>query len=215
MSDYDDNTADETADETIEDDLTAYSVDDETQVQPQDSLDGPQDADALDAGIVANDRPQGVDAWGTTAFEQEHRETIDQRLSQEVPDDGGAYGRPTDHVEAADAGSDATDPEAADDADAADDAWDGTSEPRAGRLVAPDEGAHEDDESGAVATDVGIDGGAASAEEAAMHVVSEDEDLDGSGVDDLTEDLAREENELAAEAGRLGITQDDIEDMDA
>lgn len=207
MSDYDDNTADE----TIEDDLTAYSVDDETQVQPEDSLDGPQDADALDAGIVANDRPQGVDAWGTTAFEQEHRETIDQRLSQEVPDDGGAYGRPTDHVEAADAPG----PEDADDADAADDAWDGTSEPRAGRLVAPDEGAHEDDEAGAVATDVGIDGGAASAEEAAMHVVSEDEDLDGSGVDDLTEDLAREENELAAEAGRLGITQRDIEDMDA
>jgi hypothetical protein len=39
--------------------------------------------------------------------------------------------------------------------------------------VAPDEGAHEDDESDLIAGDVGIDGGAASAEEAAMHVVDE------------------------------------------
>jgi hypothetical protein len=45
---------------------------------------------------------------------------------------------------------------------------------RSGRLVAPDEGAHEDEESGLIATDVGIDGAAASAEEAAMHIVDED-----------------------------------------
>ena len=43
-------------------------------------------------------------------------------------------------------------------------------EPRSGRLVAPDEGAHSDAESDAVARDVGIDGGAAGAEEAAVHV---------------------------------------------
>ena len=45
------------------------------------------------------------------------------------------------------------------------------------RLVAEDEGAHSDDEEDLVATDVGIDGGAASAEEAAIHVV-EDDDTD-------------------------------------
>ena len=45
---------------------------------------------------------------------------------------------------------------------------------RSGRLVAPDEGAHEDEESDLIATDVGIDGAAASAEEAAMHIVDED-----------------------------------------
>ncbi len=45
---------------------------------------------------------------------------------------------------------------------------------RSGRLVAPNEGAHEDEESGLIATDVGIDGAAASAEEAAMHIVDED-----------------------------------------
>jgi hypothetical protein len=46
---------------------------------------------------------------------------------------------------------------------------------RAGRLVAPDEGAHEDQESDVIATDVGRAGFAASAEEAAIHVVGEDE----------------------------------------
>jgi hypothetical protein len=44
---------------------------------------------------------------------------------------------------------------------------------RAGRLVAPDEGAHEDDESELLAEDEGIDGAGASAEEAAVHVVDE------------------------------------------
>ena len=50
-------------------------------------------------------------------------------------------------------------------------------DPRAGRLVAEDEGAHADDEEDLIARDVGIDGGAASAEEAAVHVV-EDDDTD-------------------------------------
>ena len=46
---------------------------------------------------------------------------------------------------------------------------------RAGRLVAPDEGFGEDADEELFATDVGIGGGAASAEEAAMHII-EDED---------------------------------------
>ena len=48
---------------------------------------------------------------------------------------------------------------------------------RAGRLVAPDEGSHTGGNADLAASDVGIDGGAASAEEAAMHVV-DDEELD-------------------------------------
>ncbi|MEU1400575.1 DUF5709 domain-containing protein [Micromonospora zamorensis] len=51
-------------------------------------------------------------------------------------------------------------------------------EARAGRLVAYDEGVREDDEAESVAWDAGIDAGAASAEEAAIHVV---EDPDGPG----------------------------------
>lgn len=46
---------------------------------------------------------------------------------------------------------------------------------RAGRLVAPDEGAHSDTEAAPVATDVGRAGFASSAEEAAVHIVDEDE----------------------------------------
>jgi hypothetical protein len=69
-----------------------------------------------------------------------------------------------------------------DDEDEADEYVDGLllddgPDPRAGRLVAEDEGAHPDDEEDLVARDVGIDGGAASAEEAAIHVV-EDDDTD-------------------------------------
>lgn len=45
---------------------------------------------------------------------------------------------------------------------------------RAGRLVAPDEGAHTDTVSEEVAEDVGIDGGAAGAEEAAVHVIPDE-----------------------------------------
>lgn len=45
---------------------------------------------------------------------------------------------------------------------------------RAGRLVAPDAGFGEDRESDLLGSDVGIDGGAASAEEAAVHVIEEE-----------------------------------------
>lgn len=46
---------------------------------------------------------------------------------------------------------------------------------RAGRFVAPDRGFGEDTEAELVADDVGISGGAASAEEAAVHVIDDEE----------------------------------------
>ena len=46
---------------------------------------------------------------------------------------------------------------------------------RAGRLVAPDRGFGADVEADLVADDVGIDGGAASAEEAAVHIIDDEE----------------------------------------
>ena len=45
---------------------------------------------------------------------------------------------------------------------------------RAGRLVAPDQGFGEDVDAELSASDVGIDGGAASAEEAAVHVIDDE-----------------------------------------
>ena len=46
---------------------------------------------------------------------------------------------------------------------------------RSGRLVASNLGFGEDAESEMFASDVGIDGGAASAEEAAMHIISDED----------------------------------------
>ena len=158
--------------ENIDDDLTSYSVDDEDQLQPEDTLDDGDLEDVLDRGYSPNDRPQGVDAHGTTAYEESIDETIDQRILQEEPDPSSAYGRPDNEsgLDGDRVGGD--DPDSID----AEDDWLGDNEVgdrRAGRLVADDEGAHDDDEKQAWASDVGVDGAGASAEEAAMHVVDE------------------------------------------
>jgi hypothetical protein len=47
---------------------------------------------------------------------------------------------------------------------------------RSGRLMAPDEGSHEDVEKDLVAEDEGIDGAGASAEEAAMHTIDDSDE---------------------------------------
>jgi hypothetical protein len=116
--------------------------------------------DPLDRGWSPPDRPWAVERADVTAAERQHGETLDQRLAEEVPDlavsDGDGLG------DSEDTDGELLDIEVGD--------------TRSGRLVAPDEGAHEDEESGLIATDVGIDGAAASAEEAAMHIVDEDED---------------------------------------
>ncbi|MFE9609610.1 DUF5709 domain-containing protein [Streptomyces sp. NPDC006012] len=114
--------------------------------------------DPLDRGWSPPERPWAVEHAGVTAAEGHEGETLDQRLAEEQPDlavpDGDGIGD-----------CQGTDGELLDNE---------VGDLRSGRLVAPDEGAHEDDESALVATDVGIDGAGASAEEAAMHVVDED-----------------------------------------
>jgi hypothetical protein len=121
----------------------------------------------LDEGFSPRERDVRVGRYGLTADEEVERETIDQRLLQEEPDlpagSGGADG----------AGEGDYPADEPDDGELLDDE---VGYARAGRLVEPDQGAGEDTEKSAVATDVGIDGGAASAEEAAVHVVREEED---------------------------------------
>ncbi|WP_076262127.1 DUF5709 domain-containing protein [Intrasporangium flavum] len=158
--------------ENIEDDLTSYSVDDEDQLQPEDTLEDGDLEDVLDRGYSPNDRPQGVNAHGTTPREEAEDETIDERILQEEPDPNSAYGRPENESGLDEERIGGDDP----DSIAAEDDWLGDHEvgdERAGRLVADDEGAHEDDEKQAWGRDVGVDGAGASAEEAAMHVVDE------------------------------------------
>jgi len=154
------------------------------QLEAQDSQTGGEDP--LETGYSPPERPLGM----------REELTLDQRLAEEVPDQG-------------------VDPEAelARDGDELGDLSDGDGElvddqvgdVRSGRLVAPDEGAHPDRETDMVAEDVGIDGGAASAEEAAVHVVDDtpdevDEQIDD--VDDVDEvaDAARAEVHDEAEA---------------
>ncbi|MFD5186247.1 DUF5709 domain-containing protein [Streptomyces sp. NPDC058372] len=114
----------------------------------------------LDEGYSPPEKPRAVEHTGTTANEEREGESLDERLTEEIPDvqvpRGDGIGDALD-----------TDGEPLDDE---------VGDFRAGRLVAPDEGAHEDAEKDIIAEDVGIDGAAASAEEAAVHIVEEDAD---------------------------------------
>ncbi|MFJ6087818.1 DUF5709 domain-containing protein [Streptomyces sp. NPDC092369] len=135
---------------------------DEGILDPEDTLND-RGSDPYEEGWSPPERPLAVEHQGTTAREQREGESLDQRLAEErvdpaleqpgaedgVGDLAGGEGEPVDGEVGAD---------------------------RAGRLVAPDEGAHEDAEKDLIAEDVGIDGGAASAEEAAVHQIPDDED---------------------------------------
>lgn len=143
----------------------------EDQLQPDDTLDDRGVDDVLDEGISPPEKPRGSFAHGTTPAEAQTNETIDERLPQEEPEDQSILGGPETDPE--------TDPETGPETDPEMDPEDGLEEEppppgavgdeRSGRLLAPDEGVHEDAEPTAVAEDVGIDGAGASAEEAAMH----------------------------------------------
>jgi hypothetical protein len=152
-------------------DLDDYEVQ-----EPSDSLSGDPGYDPLDRGVAPPERWSAGMRYGTTAGEQSDGESLDQLLAEEEPDD--TLDETEDALESAE-DEDADDLD--EDADAADEDVDGLllddgPDPRAGRLVAEDEGAHPDTEEDLVATDAGFSGGAASAEEAAVHVVEEDDD---------------------------------------
>jgi hypothetical protein len=170
--------------ENTTDDLGDYSLDDEDQLQPEDTLVDDDVDDVLDRGYSPAERLQGSLAHGVTAEEQHRDETIEERIHQEVPDPASAYGAPDNE-----SGLDDEDERlGGDDPDsiAAEDDWLGDGEvgdERAGRLVAPDEGLGSHDEKDLLGEDVGVDGAAASAEEAAVHVIEQpsgdpDEDVD-------------------------------------
>ena len=142
-------------------DLGDYEV-----LDGSDTLDGNPGDDPLDRGVAAPDRWSAGLKYALEGEEDE--ESLDELLAEEEPDvfeevddeswDENATGQEVRRLER-----------------------DEGAEPRAGRLVAPPEDTDDpgdtlvDSEDTGVARDVGIDGGAASAEEAAMHVV-DDED---------------------------------------
>jgi hypothetical protein len=128
-------------------------------LEPEDTLVDRGLEDVLDEGYSPPERPLAVEDLGTTADEQRVGESLDERLRRELPDD-----QPSDGDGLGDSSD--SDGELVDDE---------VGDRRSGRLVAPDEGAHSRAD-GVSGDDIGFDGGAASAEEAAVHVVRDPDD---------------------------------------
>jgi hypothetical protein len=156
------------------DGLGEYATEGDQQLQPGDTLDERGVDDILDEGYSPPEKWSVLERFGNTAEEEREGESLDQKLAEEEPDPSLAY--PDDEDDepggpASDLGLDSS----IDDQQLGDDFGDDqeVGDVRAGRLVSPDEGAHADDEKDLVAGDVGIDGAAASAEEAAVHVVED------------------------------------------
>jgi hypothetical protein len=125
-------------------------------LEPEDTLDGTAGVrDVLDTGWSPAERPWAVDDWGTTGEEESEGESLDGRLARELPDrfddEGDGLGDSSD-----------TDGELLDDE---------VGDVRAGRLVDAGDGGTSDTDDELWARDEGIDGAAASAEEAAVHIV--------------------------------------------
>jgi len=136
-----------------------YSPEDDNQLQPEDTLIDRGVDDALDEGFSPPEQPYGSGAFGPA-------ESMDQLLAEEEPDPAARINVWFDSEEqqrSNEAEREAEFPESRE-----------VGGVRAGRLVAPDQGFGEDTEAELVAEDVGISGGAASAEEAAMHVIEDE-----------------------------------------
>jgi Family of unknown function (DUF5709) len=135
-----------------------YSGDDDNQLQPEDTLIDRGVDDMLDEGYSPPEQPYGTSAFGPTP-------SLDQLLAEEEPDPASRLNVWLDEDERL--GSDAAERQAE---------FPESNEAggvRSGRLVAPDRGFGDDTEADLVAEDVGISGGAASAEEAAVHIIDE------------------------------------------
>ncbi|MEV0428533.1 DUF5709 domain-containing protein [Micromonospora sp. NPDC050495] len=129
-------------------------AEDDGVLDASDTLDDQRVGDPLDTGIVAPDHWTAANRFGTTPAEERAGESLAQLLAEEEPDiDPYAEVADDDEDELTRRGYER--------------------EPRTGRLVAPDAGFEGDEEADAVAWDVGIDAGAASAEEAAVHLVDD------------------------------------------
>jgi hypothetical protein len=137
----------------ISDDIPPEQSEQLDQIQEEDSLLDRGTDDILDEGYSPPERYSAAESFGNTAEEQLRGETLDQRLAQEEPE------LPLEFSD--------------------DDLDDGeVGDLRAGRLVDPDEGIGADVDSELIGSDVGIDGAAASAEEAAVHIVPDFDDAE-------------------------------------
>jgi Family of unknown function (DUF5709) len=142
-------------------DLEDYEV-----LDSSDTLSGPPGDDPLDRGVATPERWSAPIRSGGTADEQERGESLDELLAEEEPDVDaeGYYGDDPDENAPGD--------------DVRRSLLAAGPEPRAGRLVSEvddDEGISVGDGE-ATGLDAGINGGGATAEEAAVHVLDEEDD---------------------------------------
>jgi hypothetical protein len=148
-----------------------YSVDDEDQPQAMgDSLSDDRGLkEPLDEGYSPPEKWSAAQRYGNTDWEEEQGESLDQRLAQEEPE-------PSVDVRETVGGE--------------------VGAARAGRLVEDDAGTGEDTDAELFATDVGVDGAGASAEEAAVHVIPDpDEVPDAERVVDENDELLTDDRE--------------------
>ncbi|WP_435971468.1 DUF5709 domain-containing protein [Streptomyces sp. Qhu_M48] len=130
--------------------------DEPSELQPDrdDSIDEPDTDALLDQGYSPPERPYASERNDTTAEGQRRGESLDGRLARERPDLESPAGDGIGDL--ADGDGEPVDPQAG--------------RERAGRLAPATDFPHENN---VRARDVGIDAGAASAEEAAMHVIQD------------------------------------------
>jgi hypothetical protein len=175
------------------------TLDDNEVLDPIDEGDGDNDPESsvYDTSWVPDDRPSHRTDYGDTLTEMREGEPLDRRLAEDEPDLlERELGDPVDQILRERAGTE-DDPNFEEDRDArlATEADDDPEvreslveeggdtdvpapefeeeQPRAGRLVEPDEGLESDTEKDMIAYDAGISGAGASAEEAAVHLTDE------------------------------------------
>jgi hypothetical protein len=149
-------------------DELSIGAEDDGVLDASDTLEGNPGDDPLDAGVIPPDRWSAGEGYGTTLAEEEAGESLDQHLAEEEPE-ADPYTEARQEEQAA-----SEDEDGGDDPEEELLAEGDVPQARSGRLVAEDEGAHPDGEPDLVARDVGIDAGAAGAEEAAVHVTDDE-----------------------------------------
>lgn len=142
-------------------DLRDYEV-----LDAADTLTGNPGDDPLDRGVVTPAHWSSAMKFGATAGEQQAGESLDQLLAAEEPDISLDGATPPE-----DLGWDENATEG--DIDRLSRHQD--ADPRTGRLLPDDEGVFLGSKVELVAQDAGIDGGGATAEETAIHMVTDDE----------------------------------------
>jgi hypothetical protein len=167
-----DPAVDATGDASDNESYHGYSVDDET--QPQSTGDSLVDddrglAEPLEEGYSPPEKWSAGQGYGNTPLEEHLGESLDQRLVQEIPEPD-PYVLAEQEAERGELDKFVA-PESSEESEEQPE----VGAVRAGRLVEPDEGVRTDTEGDLVALDVGIDGAAAGAEEAAVHVIPDSE----------------------------------------